>query len=295
MVRKLRIAAVCAAALAIVCVAALWFAYQAARQVRPFYRQALALDSAVLERGRQELESRATALYSDAQKAGAWHALFTDEQINGWLASQLATASDEAGGDGAEMTAAIREPRVAISPGLMTLGFTTKQGGVDTVVSVDASVFLTEGGEVAVRFEKVRAGSLPLPVALVADELATACRELSLPVMWSENKGQPLAMIKIGEESSSNGPRWFIDAIELAQGELYVAGHTDFVTTKPDIVAENSRPFVPRDGAGSAAAAAEIDLGDYELRLSAPNGDSMLEVARRSFPVESKSSKSSGR
>jgi hypothetical protein len=259
MAKKLRIAAIFGTALAAVVAASLWSAYRAARQVRPFYQQALELDHAVLERGRQELESRATALYSDARNSGTWQAVFTAEQVNGWLASQLA----EVPADKAEaLSESVRDPRIAISPGLLTLGFTTNQGSVDTVVSVDASVFLTEEGDVAVRLMKVQAGTLPLPVAIVADEIATACENLSLPILWSEHDGRPVAMIKIGNADAANGPRWFIDAIELTEGELFVSGHTD--VAKRDVV-DRVQP----------------NLEDYELRLSAPKSKSMLEIAQR--------------
>ena len=53
-------------------------------------RRRLKIEPEVLERGSRELESRATALYSDAKQIGRWQALFTSEQINGWLATQLA-------------------------------------------------------------------------------------------------------------------------------------------------------------------------------------------------------------
>jgi len=269
MAKKLRIAAIFGTALAAVVAAALWGAYRAARQVRPFYQQALELDHAVLERGRQELESRATTLYSDARNAGTWQAVFTDEQVNGWLASQLA---DVAAGDVEAISASVHDPRIAISPGLLTLGFTTNQGGVETVVSVDASVFLTQQGDVAVRLVKVQAGTLPLPVAIVADEIASACENLSLPMLWTEHDGQPVAMIKVGNADAANGPRWFIDAIELTDGEFFVSGHTD--VAKREVVN-----------------VAQPKLDDYELRLSAPKSDSMLEIARRTERAAANSSR----
>src|SRR4029078_8543710 len=87
---KLRIVAVGMLTVTTLLVARLGSAYYAARQVRPFYEEALQIKPEVLERGTQELESRATALYSDVKQVGHWQALFTVEQINGWLATQLA-------------------------------------------------------------------------------------------------------------------------------------------------------------------------------------------------------------
>src|SRR3712207_6240528 len=89
MVRKLRIAAVGSIAVAVALAAVMSGIYFAARHVRPFYEQALKIEPEVLQRGSRELESRATALFSDAQQRGDWQALFTTEQINGWLAVQL--------------------------------------------------------------------------------------------------------------------------------------------------------------------------------------------------------------
>src|ERR1700742_869588 len=130
MARKLRLALVGLTATAVLVSLALWTAYWATRQVRPFYQQALAIDPQTLERGKEELESRATALYTDAHQAGAWRALFTDEQINGWLAAELSNRSSDLG---VKESHDFREPRVAISPGQLTLGFRTTQRGVDTV------------------------------------------------------------------------------------------------------------------------------------------------------------------
>jgi hypothetical protein len=258
MTRKLRIAALCSLAAIGALVALIAFAFHAARQVRPFYQQALKIEPAALQQGRREMESRATALYSDARKPGEWNAVFTAHEINGWLATQL--TADHAG----ELPGQIRDPRVAIAPNLLTLGFRTSAGGIETVASVDASVFLTEEGAVAVRLVSVRAGTLPLPVMQVADELAAACRELALPVRWLQEDGHPVAIIDLHSDSSSDKRRFHIDAIELGDGQVYVAGHTHVRSPSSD----------------------ELELSDYELRLAPNDLTSPLDVARRRVQSE---------
>jgi hypothetical protein len=128
MARKYRIAAIGALTVTVLLVAIMGGAYYAAQQVQPFYEEALHIEPAALERGSRELESRATALYSDVKQIGHWQALFTVEQINGWLATQL--AADKGG----ELPSNIRDPRIAISRDVLTLGFRTKSSGVETVV-----------------------------------------------------------------------------------------------------------------------------------------------------------------
>jgi hypothetical protein len=228
--RKYRIAAIVALALVGVVAAALGGAYVALQQVRPFYEQALAIDPVTLKQGSRELESRASALYSDSRKPGQWRAVFTAEQINGWMATQLTQ-----GGGAHTLPKGVDLPRVAIGKDTLTLGFRTRHGGIETVVSADASALVTESGEIAIRLISVQAGTLPIPVLQVADEIAKACQKLSLPVRWTQESGQPVALVDIHQESSPSRGRLSIDAIELRDGSLYVAGHTDPKTDTPAV------------------------------------------------------------
>jgi hypothetical protein len=266
MARKLRIAAFCTLGVAVCLFVVLSGVYYAAQQVRPFYEQALHVEPEVLARGSRELESRATALYSEARQAGQWRAVFTAEQINGWLAVQLVDNLE------VELPSRIRDPRVALSPDMVTLGFRMSSGGVETVVSVDAGVFLTEEGAVAIRFISVRAGALPLPVMQLADEIAEACQELSLPVRWTRQEDQPVAIVELHSDSSTEKRQFFIDAIELREGELYVAGHTEVGDVS------NSLPELARSPGDDGD---DVALDEFELRLTPRNEQSALEVARR--------------
>jgi hypothetical protein len=264
MTRKLRFAAIGTVVATALVVVIAGGAYYAVQQVRPFYEQALRIEPEVLHRGSRELESRATALYSDAQQVGRWQALFTTDQINGWLATQLAQNSE---GSDSALPKNVRDPRVAIARDVLTLGFRTTSGGVETVISVDASVSLTDDGAVAVRLIAVRAGVLPLPVLQLADELAGACQKLKLPVRWTRQDGKPVAIVEV----HSSEPI-YVDAIQLDENQLYVAGHTEKV--RRTIAASN-----PSRGTGDET---ECDsMNDFELRLTPSNEKSGLEIARR--------------
>jgi hypothetical protein len=282
MTRKSRIATFGSLAAGAVLVLLLGGAYYAARQVRPFYEQALRIEPEVLKRGSRELESRATALYSDARQQGHWQALFTAEQINGWLATQLAE------NDRGELAASnLRDPRVAIAPGVLTLGFRTSSKGVDTVVSVDASVFLTGEGAVAIRLISVRAGALPIPVLPLADEIAAACQELSLPVRWTQHDGLPVAVVEIQCDQTSEKRQFYIDSIELGDGQLYVAGHTERTA------AASVSSTQTADTRGPASQ--EFKMADYELQLTPSDDRSALKIARRPEGSQSKNTNARSR
>lgn len=278
MARKLRVALISAAILLVVAMASLWGLYLAVRQVRPFYQQALDVNPQSHEAGRRELESRASALISDTRSAGQWHAQFTDEQINGWLATELKNRESDRT---TTLRASVSEPRVAISPGVLTLGFRALQGGIETIISVDATVSLTDEGAVAVQLKSVRAGALPLPVMQVADKIATACRELNMPVRWMQNAGEPVAIVTIENGGSPDRRRLEIDVIELNDGELYIAGHTsiDGAETETDPLASGPRKR-PKKGHESAHAESSVELTDYELELSPEGATSAFKLTR---------------
>jgi len=262
MARKHRIAAIGALVVTATLLAAFGAAYYAARQVRPFYEQALNTEPAVLEQGSRELESRATALYSDVKQVGRWKALFTTEQINGWLATQLTENAKGA------LPENIRDPRIAIARDVLTLGFRTSSGGVETVISVDAAAKVTEHGAVAIQLISVKAGNLPLPVLQLADELAAACKKLNLPVRWTRQDDKPVALVEIRTKESV-----FVDAIQLDEGQLYVAGHTEMsrdIGTAMDSKSARESPISGDDV-----------TSEYELRLTPKSDEAGLEIARR--------------
>ncbi len=267
MARKRRIAVVGALSVTMVFVAILGIAYYAARQVRPFYEQALRIEPQAMERNSRELESRASALYSDAKKLGQWRALFTAQQINSWLATQQAANKN------GELLANIRDVRVAVARDCLTIGFQTKWSGVESVLSIDASLLLTDDGAVGVRFLSAHAGELPLPVMQVAGYLASLSKKRNLPVRWTQEKSQPIAIIRVESNPSSEDRQFFIDSVELRDGELYVAGHTAAGTrigNQPTKLAYAHR-----------AKGDQVPLDDYELRLTPENEKSALEIARR--------------
>jgi hypothetical protein len=119
----------------------------------------------------------------------------------------------------------------------------------------------------------VRAGALPLPVMQLADEIATTCQRLSLPVRWTQQDGQPIAIVELHSDPSTDERQFFIDAIEFSEGEMYVAGHTEVAAT---ISSKSPKIAFPQKQQKT-----ELALDDYELRLTPRDRRSALEVARR--------------
>ena len=220
MKRAIRALAIGLALLVAIAAGAVWTAYAAVRRVDPFYVDLVEVPNAEWLTASRELETQAGALYSNTQQEGKWSALFTAEQINGWLAVQLPAAYPDL------LPPTVRDPRVAISPEGVTLGFRTNHAGIETVVTVEADVFLTKSSEVGMRLNQVRAGAMPLPAGQIAEGLRTSLAGSKLPIRWLQTGGANVALIDV-HVATANSDSLVVHTLEMMEGEVYVAGRSE--------------------------------------------------------------------
>src|SRR5687768_11397356 len=84
-----RVAGVAAVVLIIALALTGFSVYRAAQHVPRFYEEALAVDPVEQRQAGEELERLALDLHNEVQRAGDWEAVFSEDQINGWLAVDL--------------------------------------------------------------------------------------------------------------------------------------------------------------------------------------------------------------
>lgn len=194
--------------------------YLASQSVPAHYQQALQLDAESHQEASRELESRVSMLYSDARQAGSWQALFTTDQINGWLAYDLINKHRELIPDN------INNPRVWITPKMFTLAFQVDDGGFATVFSVGVEAYMSEPNVLALRLRQARAGALPIPLGSVLEQVTTIANNLNLPLRWAEVSGDPVALVTIAPQRDQENRVLSLEKLELHEGEIYLSGRT---------------------------------------------------------------------
>ncbi|OHB67618.1 MAG: hypothetical protein A2V70_03470, partial [Planctomycetes bacterium RBG_13_63_9] len=187
--KKLRIAALVGCGLVLVVAVGFFALYKGLKHEPQFYREALAVDPAAQKQTSDEMLRRATALRNDVQRGGPWHALFTAEQINGWLAVDLAENYPDA------LPETLSDPRVAIRPDRIMLACRLRQAYGSSVVSLTVEPYLPEPNLLALRIRQARAGALPAPLGKILDGISQAAAQAQLRVHWQQADGDPVVFL----------------------------------------------------------------------------------------------------
>ncbi|MBC8876724.1 MAG: hypothetical protein H8E44_45425 [Planctomycetes bacterium] len=209
----------------VVCGTTAYLLYRGTQKVPEFYQEALATKPAPQElkkMGRQ-LERQAAELHNDARREGRWEAVFTAEQVNAWLAVDLLEKLP------ATVPEGVSDPRVKISSDLIQAACKYETDGFSSVVSLETDVYLTdEPNQVAIRIRSVRSGLVPLPFRGLLDQVADSARKNGVDLRWSQQEGDPVALIRVPTRQQQRPPRdLHIESLQVRDGEIYLAGRTE--------------------------------------------------------------------
>lgn len=220
MAHRKRLAAFALLGLAAAALVAFGYARQALRQVRPFYAQAIKVEPQALETASRQMENRVAALYSDAKPPGQWTTVFSDDEVNGWLAVALEENYADL------LPLEVNDPRIAFADDRCLIGFHYRSDRIDAVVSVEAEAFMAADDVAAVRLRDARVGSLPIPMSKVVDSITEAAGQLDLAVRWTHLEEDPVLLVSIGDVLSTDKEVRQLKLLKLRPGELLLTGST---------------------------------------------------------------------
>lgn len=168
------------------------------------------------EAGR-EMEQGIARVVSGFEKSGKWEVVFTEEQINGYLAATLATKHPDL------LPPELHDLRVKIESDGLTLAARV-DNPFDMVVSLKVDVYLPRPNTIAVRIRRIRAGLLPWPLGRLMEEISSAAEQGGIPLSWTRSDQDPIAMITVVSSDPKKSTQ--ITACQLEDGKLYLAGTT---------------------------------------------------------------------
>jgi hypothetical protein len=219
MSRRTRLFLVIIGGVAVLAVLLLLGVYLAVRHEPASYREAMAIKPAVLEKASDRMLQKIGALQSAVTRRGRWKAVITAEEINGWLAVDLAKNHPNT------LPPSVRDPRVVIDPNEITVAC-RYEGSVTTILSLTLQPYMPEPNVVALRIVRGRAGMLPVPLKSVLDGISKAAADMQLRLTWAPAGNDPVAMLSLPEDDDADRVVR-IESLELGNGEIRLSGVTE--------------------------------------------------------------------
>jgi hypothetical protein len=221
MSRTLRIGIVFICGLVLILLVGWLVVVRAVKHVPKFYREALEVDPEAQEKASDRMVRQTMDLANNVQSVGAWRAVFTAEDVNGWLAWDLPRNFRD------DLPPSMHEPRIVIEEDGITMGCRVDQGSLSGVATLTVSVSLEKANTIALRIRKARIGTFPLPLKKVTDHISqTAAHSNAFVVHWGQVDNEPVALVTITGLDRGHGRVSQIETLELRNGEIVVAGTT---------------------------------------------------------------------
>jgi hypothetical protein len=168
-------------------------------------------------------------LRNDICNEPTWEAIFTDEEVNAWLAEDLITHFAD------QLPPEVHEPRVIFELDRVTLAFQLDSGPFSSVIWVVGRPSVPEGNVLELTLEKIRAGVLPVPADRILDRITAYAQDHGLDVRWRmDAEGFPIATIRYTPDSERDDVK--LEQVQVQAGQLRLAGrsnHTRGIVRSP--------------------------------------------------------------
>ena len=168
----------------------------------------------------RRLISKVATLGSAIGRPGRWGSALTEEEINGWLRTDL--PRNHAG----LLPAGVTHPRMALANDVVRVGARFGWGPVATVASADLRLDPLDAGRLRADVLAVRLGALPLPSGPVVHALGRWLTAVGLPNELRRLDGRTAIVVYISGAGEAAGKVHRLDALDVRDGELLFAGET---------------------------------------------------------------------
>src|SRR5262245_43371563 len=187
---------------------------------QPSYYRAMVLQSREQREGKaRKFVAQGLQLRNDICNEPNWEAVFSDQEVNAWLAEDLVTHFAD------HLPPEVDEPRVLFEMDRIILAFQLRQRGVQSVITVVARPTVPEGNTVELTLEKIRAGILPVPADNVLDRIIEHARHRGVNVQLKRRDGYPVVVMKY--TPNLNREDVLLEELEIRTGQVRLAGRSD--------------------------------------------------------------------
>jgi hypothetical protein len=187
---------------------------------QPSYYRAMVLQSRDQREGKaRKFVAQSLQLRNDICNEPNWEAVFTDQEVNAWLAEDLVMHFAD------QLPPEVNQPRVLFELDRVILAFQLRQRGVQSVITVIARPRVPEGNTVELTLEKIRAGILPVPADNILDRIIEYARCHGIDVEWTRRDGYPVVLMRYAPNLDREDVR--LEELQIRGGQIRLAGRSD--------------------------------------------------------------------
>jgi hypothetical protein len=184
-----------------------------------YYRDMVSLSRDQRERKARHFVAQSLQLRNDICNEPRWEAVFSDEEVNAWLAEDLVTHFAD------QLPPEVYDPRVLFEVDRVILAFQLKRRGFSSVITVVARPRVPEGNTVELTLEKIRAGILPVPADNVLDRIIEHAQRQGVDVDWERKDGYPVVVMRYTPNLSRDDVE--LEELQIRTGQIRLAGRSD--------------------------------------------------------------------
>ena len=184
-----------------------------------YYRAVVRLSREQRQGQARKFVAQGLQLRNDIVNEPTWEAVFSDQEVNAWLAEDLVSHFAD------HLPPEVREPRVIFEMDRIILAFELRHSGIDSVITVVARPRVPAGNTVELTLEKIRAGILPVPADGVLDRIVEYARYLGVDVEWMRRDGYPVVLIRYSPNIHRDDIQ--LEQVQIRTGQLRLAGRSD--------------------------------------------------------------------
>ena len=231
----------------------------------PSYYRAMVGLSREQRTGRaKKFVAQSLQLRNDICNEPSWEAVFTDQEVNAWLAEDLVMHFAD------RLPPEVHEPRLLFEPDRIILAFQLRQGAVQSVITVVARPRVPGGNTIELTLEKIRAGILPVPADHILDRIIEYARSHGIDAEWARKDGYPVVLMRYTPHIEREDVQ--LEELQIRDHQIRLAGRSDrgqrrVLSADPPVLESASveipGPEDPRGPrAGIRPEPAQIDLAD---------------------------------
>jgi hypothetical protein len=184
-----------------------------------YYREMVSLPQAQREVKAKHFVAQSLQLRNDIVNEPTWEAVFSDQEVNAWLAEDLVTHFAD------QLPPEVHNPRLLFELNRVVLAFQLEKGGLQSVITVVARPRVPAENTVELTLEKIRAGILPVPADNVLDQIIEHARRRGVDVQWQRRDGYPVVVMRYTPNLAREDVQ--LEEVEIRSGQIRLAGRSD--------------------------------------------------------------------